>query len=487
MTKDQPMTASERQRRRVKHAVVSGVKQYGKRKNPTPSAPESESVAAPPPAPANPETEIATEGEDRSGASKEDDDGGPIDKSVLISFKDHIVYAIWNREEDADRKLATIFHWPKLNEWKLSEEVEGVQSRVRASGLIHLVDNTYRYIDYVAIQAFVERWQPETNTFHLPFGEMTITLDDVRQILGVPVEGDCLTSPEGAKEIQPKVAIDMASKLLGMTEAEVVEETKDTYAIRLQLLKERCMGRATAESTPEELDICARAYIMFLLGCVVFPDKTKTKISIYFLGCLRDISKVGNLGWGMAILAHTYRQLGHASRSGVRSISGCLTLIVAWICEHFPDCVRIVPNIEYVEAEPRMCRWKPQQLGGDTAATLISLREKLDDFSAIDEVMAEKAISLLDRAIEGAEGGNISIVVARSVRDMLSSAIVESGQEERRKKRHEASTAPSASTSPPTTAQRALSASSRPPRPPVANTRTQATKGKAPAKKKSKN
>ncbi|KAM7490787.1 hypothetical protein LguiA_033708 [Lonicera macranthoides] len=202
MTKDQPMTDFVRQRRRVKHAVVSGVKQYGKRKNPTPSAPESESVAAPPPAPANPETEIATEGEDRSGASKEDDDGGPIDKSVLISFKDHITYAIWNREE---------------------------------------------------------------------------------------------------------------------------------------------------------------------------------------------------------------------------------------------------------------------------------------------EVMAKKAKSLLDRAIEGAEGGNISIVVARSVRDKLSSAIVERWQEERRKKRHEASTAPSASTSPPTTAQRALSASLRPPRPPVANTRTQATKGKAPAKKKSKN
>ena len=35
----------------------------------------------------------------------------------------------------------------------------------------------------------MKRWQPETNTFHMPFGEMTITLDDVGTILGTPVTG----------------------------------------------------------------------------------------------------------------------------------------------------------------------------------------------------------------------------------------------------------------------------------------------------------
>lgn len=35
----------------------------------------------------------------------------------------------------------------------------------------------------------VERWRPETHTFHLPVGEMTVTLEDVAVFLGLPVDG----------------------------------------------------------------------------------------------------------------------------------------------------------------------------------------------------------------------------------------------------------------------------------------------------------
>ena len=76
--------------------------------------------------------------------------------------------------------MVSVCHWPKLQAWDLSREVEGVKQRVRDSGLAPLVYHSYRFIDYVVVAAFVERWQPDTNTFHLPFGDMTITLDDMR-------------------------------------------------------------------------------------------------------------------------------------------------------------------------------------------------------------------------------------------------------------------------------------------------------------------
>ena len=42
------------------------------------------------------------------------------------------------------------------------------------------------------LTAFIERWRGETHTFHLPFGEVTVTLEDVHHILDLPTEGNPL-------------------------------------------------------------------------------------------------------------------------------------------------------------------------------------------------------------------------------------------------------------------------------------------------------
>jgi len=39
------------------------------------------------------------------------------------------------------------------------------------------------------ISTFVERWHNETSSFHLPVGEVTITLDDVVSLLHLPIIG----------------------------------------------------------------------------------------------------------------------------------------------------------------------------------------------------------------------------------------------------------------------------------------------------------
>ena len=47
----------------------------------------------------------------------------------------------------------------------------------------------YSYLDFPLISAFIEHWQPDMSTFHLPLGEITIMLHDGWQIIRVPFDG----------------------------------------------------------------------------------------------------------------------------------------------------------------------------------------------------------------------------------------------------------------------------------------------------------
>jgi hypothetical protein len=45
------------------------------------------------------------------------------------------------------------------------------------------------HMDEALLTGLVDRWRPETHTFHLPFGEMTVTLKDVTMLTGLPIRG----------------------------------------------------------------------------------------------------------------------------------------------------------------------------------------------------------------------------------------------------------------------------------------------------------
>ena len=50
-------------------------------------------------------------------------------------------------------------------------------------------------IDKGLLCAFVKRWYTETNSFHLPVGELTITLNDASNLLHLPIIGQFYTYP----------------------------------------------------------------------------------------------------------------------------------------------------------------------------------------------------------------------------------------------------------------------------------------------------
>ncbi|CAH9092505.1 unnamed protein product [Cuscuta epithymum] len=64
-----------------------------------------------------------------------------------------------------------------------------VWALIRDGGFLGIERIGNMRVDHSLITALVERWRPETHTFHLPFGEVGISLQDVAILLGLPIDG----------------------------------------------------------------------------------------------------------------------------------------------------------------------------------------------------------------------------------------------------------------------------------------------------------
>ncbi|KAM3326766.1 hypothetical protein P3S67_001892 [Capsicum chacoense] len=139
-------------------------------------------------------------------------------------------------------------------------------------------------LDHAMITTLVERWRPETHTFYLNFEEVTITLQDVAILYGLPVDG------------------------LPMMEIDLTLDPADWQTRMVDLL-----GWA-----PIDID---REF------------KGGNKVKVMYLHLLTDLFKVGQYAWGAATLAILYRYLCRASQKGIRVIGGFLPLLQIWIYE----------------------------------------------------------------------------------------------------------------------------------------------------------
>ena len=62
------------------------------------------------------------------------------------------------------------------------------------------------WLDSTAITAHTDCWRPETHSFHLALGEMTVTLEDIAMISGLPIEGRALTGKVKSEGWRQRVA-----------------------------------------------------------------------------------------------------------------------------------------------------------------------------------------------------------------------------------------------------------------------------------------
>jgi len=98
------------------------------------------------------------------------------------------------------------------------------RDRLGATGLFWLKDSSYNQIDHDMLSAFVERWLEETSSFHLPFGEMTITLDDVFCLLHLHIDGVLMSH----KSISKGDAVELMIRYLGSFPGDALDEVNET-------------------------------------------------------------------------------------------------------------------------------------------------------------------------------------------------------------------------------------------------------------------
>ncbi|CAN0838810.1 Protein MAIN-LIKE 1 [Linum grandiflorum] len=187
----------------------------------------------------------------------------------------------------------------------------------------------------------IDQWRLETNTFHMYHDEMTITLEDVSFITGLPVDGGAVFQEYPAKDYDWDATI---FRILGETPG------KGDYAkdgrLKLTWLK-RTFGNPSQISSYDELQWkqYARAYALACIGSFLLADRSGSTVHPVYLLLLEQErpSDTEYYAWGAASLAWLYREMGrsifnlegHGKAWG--DIGSWMVLLQAWALERFPS------------------------------------------------------------------------------------------------------------------------------------------------------
>ncbi|KAG8497194.1 hypothetical protein CXB51_008449 [Gossypium anomalum] len=151
-------------------------------------------------------------------------------------------------------------------------------------------------LDPKFISALIERWRPETHTFHLPFGA---------------VDEDVLT-----ESVQSADWGVICYSLL-----DVISDNIYGGQIEMSWLRDTFLELGN-DSTKLERIRYARAYILKMIGGYLMPDLSRNLVHLRWLLKLVDFRIAGELSWDSTVLATLYREMCRATPSNKAKIGG---------------------------------------------------------------------------------------------------------------------------------------------------------------------
>uniref|UniRef100_A0ACD5WWJ2 Uncharacterized protein n=1 Tax=Avena sativa TaxID=4498 RepID=A0ACD5WWJ2_AVESA len=192
------------------------------------------------------------------------------------------------------------------------------------------------------LTCLVDRWRPETHTFHFRWVEMAPTLHDVSYLLGLPLAG----VPIGPVDAPKNWAQEMGQRFYGICEG-APEFTYENHGPKFDWLQNyqlQRFGYPDVLMTAPQITRSLEAYLLWLLGKVMFTENHVSTISARYIRYAREITEatcqndITQWSWGSAVLAATYRGMctGCTLTKEKSALLGCPLLLQLWSWERFP-------------------------------------------------------------------------------------------------------------------------------------------------------
>ncbi|KAM0997540.1 hypothetical protein ACFX2I_007397 [Malus domestica] len=280
----------------------------------------------------------------------------PISTIELPFELPHSFSSIPSRFEPKKWPLQVEFHgWKQgTKDWKswVDQMASVHQSSWKAVGIYEAILNSTYQIrrQNSLVYGLAEKWCPETNTFIFPWGETTITLEDVMVLGSFSVLGDSVLSP-------------LETTQLKEIEEELLQERKEFY-------------RSSANKSTTSLWLKKfiksghkfehEAFLVYWLSRYVFNHNDITHRPVFSIAI--HLARGIKIALAPAVLASIYKDLGLLKRKIVASnqleIGGAdlqvtlkspFHLLQVWAWERFLE-LRPKPNVINF-GETRLARW----------------------------------------------------------------------------------------------------------------------------------
>lgn len=248
---------------------------------------------------------------------------------------------------------------PKWKDWvyRLAPKFEPIWIQAGVRDAIFSSTYELRYNQEILL-GLIEFWCTHTNTFVFPWGEATITLEDVLILGGYPLVGGDVVNPT-----DDNLEFDRIVRLLENCRIDLFRNGKSRKPSVDHAAWLKHFFTENGEDKSGEYEHVA--FLSLWLSRYVFPLLSKDVIDNHVFPIAVKLSFGTKLALGPAVLANIYRKLREVQQAfecsldGTIAVPGHLQLLQIWAFERFPALVLgpKSPMVVIGPGEPRMARW----------------------------------------------------------------------------------------------------------------------------------